>query len=184
MSFLFSSPLGTEMFHFPRYAPSTQFALPILNTKNYKSSLTDIFIDNANWVLGVSIYHRNRLPHSEISGSKVATHLPEAYRSYAASFIASLCQGIHHLPLFTTFPSLVKRQTKDEEYSVFKERLFLSIQIFKNAIEKWWRLKNDANKLPHFSLNLSLCISIFSKDNYTPWFLKVKPNRSSFLLLI
>lgn len=29
-------------------------------------------------------------PHSEIPGSKVATHLPEAYRRYAASFIASL----------------------------------------------------------------------------------------------
>jgi len=30
----------------------------------------------------------------------------------------------------------VKRQTKDEEYSVFKERLFLSVHAFKNAIEK------------------------------------------------
>ena len=38
-------------------------------------------------------------PHSEISGSKVATHLPEAYRSYATSFIASLCLGIHRTPL-------------------------------------------------------------------------------------
>ena len=38
-------------------------------------------------------------PHSEIPGSKVATHLPEAYRRYAASFIAALCQGIHHTPL-------------------------------------------------------------------------------------
>jgi len=39
-------------------------------------------------------------PHSDISGSKVAKHLPEAYRSYATSFIAILCQGIHHAPLF------------------------------------------------------------------------------------
>ncbi len=38
-------------------------------------------------------------PHSEISGSKVAKHLPEAYRSYAASFIVTMCQGIHHTPL-------------------------------------------------------------------------------------
>jgi len=30
----------------------------------------------------------------------------------------------------------VKRQTKDEEYSVFKERLSLSVQLFKNAIKK------------------------------------------------
>jgi len=28
-------------------------------------------------------------PHSEISGSKIAKHLPETYRSYATSFIAS-----------------------------------------------------------------------------------------------
>lgn len=38
-------------------------------------------------------------PHSEISGSKVARHLPEAYRSYATSFIASYSQGIHHMLL-------------------------------------------------------------------------------------
>jgi len=37
--------------------------------------------------------------HSDIPGSKIATHLPEAYRSYAASFIAFSCQGIHHTPL-------------------------------------------------------------------------------------
>src|SRR3989344_3843937 len=35
-------------------------------------------------------------PHSEISGSKVARHLPEAYRSHATSFIAFWSQGIHH----------------------------------------------------------------------------------------
>lgn len=38
-------------------------------------------------------------PHSEISGSKVAKHLPEAYRSTATSFIASYSQGIHRTPL-------------------------------------------------------------------------------------
>ena len=40
-----------------------------------------------------------RFPHSEISGSKVARHLPEAYRRHAASFIASWSQGIHRAPL-------------------------------------------------------------------------------------
>ena len=39
------------------------------------------------------------LPHSEISGSKVDYHLPEAYRRLTASFIASYCQGIHRMPL-------------------------------------------------------------------------------------
>ena len=36
-------------------------------------------------------------PHSEISGSKVARHLPEAYRSHATSFIALWSQGIHRM---------------------------------------------------------------------------------------
>ena len=38
-------------------------------------------------------------PHSEISGSKVARRLPEAYRSHATSFIAILSLGIHHMLL-------------------------------------------------------------------------------------
>ena len=38
-------------------------------------------------------------PHSEISGSKVANHLPEAYRRHATSFIVSTSLGIHHLPV-------------------------------------------------------------------------------------
>lgn len=38
-------------------------------------------------------------PHSDISGSKVVCHLPEAYRRHTTSFIALLSQGIHHTPL-------------------------------------------------------------------------------------
>ncbi len=38
-------------------------------------------------------------PHSEISGLKVGTHLPGAFRSYPTSFIASHSQGIHHLAI-------------------------------------------------------------------------------------
>jgi hypothetical protein len=56
-SLLFSLPLGTEMFHFPR------------------SSSTTLCIQVA-----MLRHRRNRLPHSEISGSQVAYHLPEAYR--------------------------------------------------------------------------------------------------------
>lgn len=40
--------------------------------------------------------------HSEISGSQVARHLPEAYRRYATSFIAFSCQGIHRSPLIAS----------------------------------------------------------------------------------
>ena len=43
--------------------------------------------------------YSTRFPHSEIPGSQVATHLPEAYRCYAASFIAFSSLGIHHSPL-------------------------------------------------------------------------------------
>ena len=42
------------------------------------------------------------LPHSEISGS-ACKRLPGAYRSVATSFFGSVCQGIHHMPLFTSF---------------------------------------------------------------------------------
>jgi hypothetical protein len=52
--------------------------------------------------------YRIPLPDSEIHGSKVARHLPEAYRSHAASFIASISQGILHLPLNDLFELKVK----------------------------------------------------------------------------
>lgn len=37
-----------------------------------------------------------RFPYSEISGSKLVRQLPETYRSRTTSFIAIVCQGIHH----------------------------------------------------------------------------------------
>ena len=39
------------------------------------------------------------LSHSEIAGSKVAGHLPDAYRRQTASFIAFFSLGIHRTPL-------------------------------------------------------------------------------------
>lgn len=41
----------------------------------------------------------SEFPHSDTSGSKVAWHLAEVYRSHATSFIALLSLGIHHTPL-------------------------------------------------------------------------------------
>ncbi len=49
--------------------------------------------------VGILEVHSSGFPHSDISGSKVARHLPEAYRSHATSFIASESQGIHRTPL-------------------------------------------------------------------------------------
>ena len=55
-------PLGTEMFYFPR--------------------CTSVHVNRAQM-----IRKRTGFPHSEIFGSKIAQHLPEAYRSYTTSFI-------------------------------------------------------------------------------------------------
>ena len=55
-----------------------------------------------NWSRTDFAYRKIRFPHSEIPGSKIAQHLPEAYRRYAASFIAIFTQGIHHLPLISS----------------------------------------------------------------------------------
>ena len=71
---LFSFPPGTEMFHFPGFA--------------------------LRLCVEVAVVHTTGLPHSEIAGSKVAQHLPDAYRSHAASFLAFETLGIHHTPLF------------------------------------------------------------------------------------
>jgi len=73
---IFSFPLGTEMFHFPRFPPH------------------DLCIQSwARWL------HQRRLPHSEIPGSKVASHLPEAYRRLRRPSSAHFCQAIHRTPL-------------------------------------------------------------------------------------
>ena len=61
-----------------------------------------------NQVIGRRGITHDRFPHSEIPGSKVARHLPEAYRSHATSFIASISQGIHHLPVNLICPPRYK----------------------------------------------------------------------------
>ena len=57
-------------------------------------------------------------PHSEIFGLTVAMHLPEAYRSYATSFIAFEIQGIHHMPF--KFPI-----RKFENHSIYMNRMLI-----------------------------------------------------------
>jgi hypothetical protein len=54
-------------------------------------------------LLRVKIYrvYRYGFPHSEISGSQVARHLPETYRRHATSFIAFFSLGIHHMLLIS-----------------------------------------------------------------------------------
>ncbi len=58
-----------------------------------------------------STFLSREFPHSDISGSKVAWHLPEAYRRHAASFIAFQSLGIHHTPLL--FPFSCEGETRN-----------------------------------------------------------------------
>ena len=72
----FSFPLGTEMFHFPRFPPLT------------------LCIQ-----VRVCRVHLQGFPHSDILGSKVACHLPGAYRRLPRPSSALHCQAIHRTPL-------------------------------------------------------------------------------------
>ncbi len=48
---------------------------------------------------GAIAFYAIRFPHSDILGSKVARHLPEAYRRHATSFIVVSSLGIRHMLL-------------------------------------------------------------------------------------
>ncbi len=74
--YLVSFPLGTEMFHFPR-CPSATYVF-------------------SGQIIAL---HAKGFPHSEISGSKVACHLPGAYRRLLRLSSALHCQVIHRMPL-------------------------------------------------------------------------------------
>ncbi len=63
------------------------------------------FAGYARGLLHAIEVYSTRFPHSEIPGSQVATHLPEAYRCYATSFIAFSSLGIHHSPLCANHPN-------------------------------------------------------------------------------
>ena len=71
--------------------------------------------------------YRSGFPHSEISGSKVVWHLPEAYRSQTTSFIASFSQGIHHAPLM--------------EHPVWNStNRFVFVSLHHSSKQEWWKL--------------------------------------------
>ena len=57
------------------------------------------FTEFASRLSGTTLVYSARFPYSEISGSKVGNHLPEAYRRHPTSFIALISRGIHHLLL-------------------------------------------------------------------------------------
>ena len=69
---LFSFPLGTEMFYFPRCASAKRQIIEV---------------------------HSIGFSHSDIAGSKLVWQLPDAYRSQTTSFIAIESLGILRTPL-------------------------------------------------------------------------------------
>jgi hypothetical protein len=86
----FSFPPLTEMFHFSGYAAPLRGATnnsQLITNNNIVISLKVISYQ-LRCETALALVHSAGLPHSEIPGSKVATHLPEAYRSYATSFFA------------------------------------------------------------------------------------------------
>ena len=97
--------------------------------------------------------HRG-FPHSDIVGSKVARHLPDAYRSQATSFIAFRNQGIHHTPLcpllenahnfffdlrrrFCYFVLIWLLSTAPLEIQIVKSRLWLSSELLFTRQNLW-----------------------------------------------
>ena len=81
-----------------------------------------------------------RFPHSEISGSKVARHLPEAYRRHATSFIASF--ESRHPPCALTF--LIRKCIYTAVYCTFfrtfispNSYFFLTFFLFPD-VRPWW----------------------------------------------
>ena len=68
--------------------------------------------------------NRKGFPHSDISGSKVARHLPEAYRSHATSFIVST--ESRHPPYALKFP--IRK---------FKNHVIYDYPRSTNLLEEW-----------------------------------------------
>ena len=86
---------GLSFFLFARrYLGNKYFFLFLLVLRCFTSQglLSDFYI-------GIIPVYGIGFPHSDIFGSRVALHLPEAYRSNTTSFIATFSLGIHRTPL-------------------------------------------------------------------------------------
>lgn len=78
---LFSFPVGTEMFHFPTFPPTTLC----------------VQVEVAGHDSGIS-----RFPYSEIHGL-ACLPAPRGLSQVTTSFFGSRCQGIHQLPLVACY---------------------------------------------------------------------------------
>ncbi len=122
----------------------------------------------------MSRFYRDGFPHSDIPGSKVARHLPGAYRSHATSFIAFRSQGIHHLPLikcasisffklpylifkglsqsFSLHPSIIKPPLLEAVLAELKNSDFLataSLDVAQTQATRCILVDNDNKRIQH-----------------------------------
>ena len=100
-------------------------------------------------------------PHSDISGSKVARHLPETYRSRATSFIASESQGIHRTPLRFLAGNVnrVRNGSPTAGYVMF-------VSCFANLLQTYNQSETDPTCFffffyPHTNFDIVACVSGF-----------------------
>jgi hypothetical protein len=87
-------------------------------------------------------------PHSDISGSKVQNHLPEAFRRLSTSFIAFISQGIHRIPFM--FPV-----RKPEHHNIVNKQSFSFVCKLYGAISYSYNQCNfHTVTLPRYGVDL------------------------------
>ena len=101
--FPFRSPLLREY--------ETSYSLQSLQSSFFSSAYWDVSLRRVHFSICIEMitFYVIGFPHSEIPGSQVANHLPEAYRRHATSFIVSISQGILHLLVNFVLPNFTKQ---------------------------------------------------------------------------
>ena len=102
---------------------------------------------------------KTRFPHSEITGSKVASHLPDAYRRHATSFITLISQGIRH-SLITYFLSVCKACAPHNGRVSNRYRFYVSLTLlnFRYPIAVGKNLSGSPSRYYVGLMNLFLCM--------------------------
>ena len=107
-------------------------------------------------------------PHSEISGSKVARHLPETYRSHATSFIAILSQGIHHTLLNFPLGNLKTTDLKSRPLVILNLYFILLHKINCITVRIFESRLHNSQKFPFIPLEIrNFNFGYFARDTFT-----------------
>ena len=80
-------------------------------------------------------------PHSEISGSKVACHLPEAYRRLLRPSSPLRCRGIHHVPFSYGFPKNATSEISYENIGIIFWKCAVCLLIIDEIIDSCEKLQ-------------------------------------------